>query len=121
MKKPASRTRAVRLAHGLAAVLTISPLAALAAERCPSLAVPQAMEQRYVDEAVRGADALNRYIELTEPTTGYDFEDIVAWLDTLRANHCPDPDPNRSVANAPDKKEAPAASMPAQSRTDRPT
>jgi len=63
--------------------------------------VPLTIEQRYIDKAAQGAEPLLRYVELTEPMYGYDFEDIVAWLDTLRANHCAAPAERSPVANEP--------------------
>jgi hypothetical protein len=97
-----TRTAIALAARAVAAVASAAfPLAALASERCPALAVPLTIEQRYIDKAVQGAEPLLRYVEMTEPMYGYDFEDIVTWLDTLRANHCAAPAERSPVANEP--------------------
>lgn len=66
----------------------LAPRPALAEASCPTLGLPPAIEQRLLEKASQGIDALREYIEASEAVNQLTVEEVVAWIDARRAANC---------------------------------
>jgi len=58
---------------------------AQAADACPVAPLSQ-LQQRLIDKAAQGADALRNYIAITSSIYQLDFVEVVTWIDSRKQN-----------------------------------
>ena len=58
---------------------------AQAADTCPVVPLSQ-LQQRLIDKAAQGADALRNYISITSSIYQLNFVEVVSWMDLRKQN-----------------------------------